>query len=202
MNKIMKTLKLSFAALISALLLAGASHAQILILDGQRIQNEAEAYKDLLSKTAAMRDQITTLNNYVDQRQGGWINEAKEIESKKAITGQKKYEEDMKALDTKVKTAARNLMILRSRYESILTEANREIDRAIKPITTALLKKYKAQIILYKGTVIRHAAGIDKTTEMIEDLNNSLPAVSISMTRPAANNNAPAADAKKDAEKK
>lgn len=195
MKTLFKNITAALAVILTSATIAGVANAQVLIIDGQRIQEEAEAYKDVMSKTAVLRNQITALSKYVDQRNGDWIAEAQEIEKKKSIVGQKKYEEEVKALDTKVKTAARNLIILRSRLENIVAEANRQIERASKPLTKSLLTKYKAQILLYKQTVIRHAAGLDKTTEFIEMLNDSLPAVNIATTP------APKADAKKDAAK-
>lgn len=181
MKTLVKKIAIAFAVISASLSFTTTASAQIIILDGARVSQEAEANKDVISKTAKLREEINTLSQYLKRDGGGYLIEAKQIEDKKALVGQKKYEEEMKALENKYRAYNRLLVLRRNQFDTVLAEANRQVERASMPITKSLLTKYKAQVMMYKVDVIRHVAGIDVTTEFIEMLNDSLPSVDITV---------------------
>ncbi len=172
-------------AFIAATILTAAASAQILIVDLERLNREAAAYKDFNNQTGTLQEDIVKLQNFL--RRGGGAEQAmSELEKQKALTGADKYEESKKNLQLQYNGAQRELQVRQLRAEELYKEANRQVARARGPVITQLLKEHKAQVILYKGNILGHAAGIDITTSFIELLNEALPVVNLPQLQAAA----------------
>ncbi len=165
-----------------------ASAAQILIVDDERVEREAAAYKDFNLQIGEYREQIVQIRQFISR--GGQLElQLTELEKQKSIIGNDKYEENKRQLQIQAGAAQRNLQALEYFFDERRQEALRQIERARQPVIRAILSEKKAQIIMLKRLVLGSASGLDVTTEFIEKLNAELPAVSLTMpakTAPAA----------------
>ena len=165
-------------AFIAVTILTAAANAQILVVDLERLNREAAAYKDFNSQTAILQEDILKLQNFL--RRGGGAEQAMaELEKQKALTGADKYEESKKNLQLQYNGAQRELQVRQLRAEELYKEANRQVVRARDPVIKRLLKEHKAQVILYKNNILGQASGLDITTDFIELLNEALPVVNL-----------------------
>jgi len=176
--KIIKTFGLFAAALIASLGLTATASAQIFIVDNERVEREAAAYKDFNLQTNDMREQIVQLRQYIS-RGGVAEQEARNLEQQKSIIGNDKYEADLKKLQQTVGLYQQQLQILEFRFDQVREEAMIQVERARQPVIRSLLKSRSAQIILPKRLVFGSASGLDITTEFIELLDAELPSVTL-----------------------
>lgn len=185
---IIKTIRLLATAIVASLGFAAAASAQIYVVDNERVEREAAAYKDFNLQTNEMREQIVQLRQYIS-RGGIAEQKARELEQQKSIIGNDKYEEDMKKLQQEVGLFQQQLQILEYRFDQVREEAMIQVERARQPVIRALLESRKAQVILPKRLVFGTASGLDITTEFIELLDAELPAVTLTklpQAQPAA----------------
>ncbi|GHF28472.1 hypothetical protein GCM10017044_24620 [Kordiimonas sediminis] len=158
--------------------------AQILIVDDERVEREAAAYKDFNLQTGEYREQIVQLRQFIS-RGGQLEQQLGELEKQKSIIGNDKYEEEKRKLQTQAVAAQRNLAALEYFFDERRQEAMRQVERARQPVIRAILSEKKAQVIMLKRLVLGSAAGLDVTTEFIEKLDAELPAVSLTMPEKA-----------------
>jgi len=175
---IIKTIRVLATAIIASLGLAAAANAQIFVIDNERVEREAAAYKDFNLQTNEMRESIVQLRQYIS-RGGVAEQQAINLEQQKSIIGNDKYEEDMKKLQQTVATYQRQLQGLEYLFDQVREEAMVQVERARQPVIRSLLQSRNAQIILPKRLVFGSAAGLDITTEFIELLDAELPAVTL-----------------------
>ncbi|MCJ9428758.1 OmpH family outer membrane protein [Kordiimonas marina] len=189
MANIMKTLKLAVIGLVAAASVTGAVSAQILIVDDQRVEREAAAYKDFNLQTNELRNNILELRKFVTR--GGVVEQKlADLEKRKSIIGNDKYEAEKHQLEQQYVKAQNALQQLEYTFDKLRQEAMVQVERARQPVIRTILKEHKAQIIMLKRLVLGSAAGLDVTTEFIEKLDAQLPNVTISLPKQGA---APAA---------
>lgn len=190
---IIKTLKLAVVGAITAAGLTVAAAAQVLIVDNERVEREAAAYKDFNLQTNEVRQNILQLRQYIT-RGGAAEQQMAELEKQKAIIGNDKYEEEKKKIEQTYVNAQQNLQALEYIFDQLRQEALVQVERARQPAIRQLLQDRKAQIILPKRLVMGNAAGLDITTEFIELLDAELPSVTLTKLPPkkAAASPAPA----------
>ena len=185
---IFKTIKFLAAAIIASLGITATANAQIFIVDNERVEREAAAYKDFNLQTDEMRQQIVQLRQFVS-RGGAAEQQLGELEQRKAIIGNDKYEAEKKKLQENYALYQQQLQILEYRFDQVRQEAMVQVERARQPVIRSLLKSRSAQIILPKRLVFGSASGLDITTEFIELLDGELPAVTLTklpVAQPAA----------------
>ena len=185
---IFKTIKFLAAAIVASLGISAAANAQIFIVDNERVEREAAAYKDFNLQTDEMRQQIVQLRQFIS-RGGVAEQQLGELEQKKAIIGNDKYEAEKKKLQDNYVLYQQQLQILEYRFDQVRQEAMVQVERARQPVIRSLLKSRNAQVILPKRLVFGSAAGLDITTEFIELLDAELPAVTLAklpVAQPAA----------------
>jgi len=182
---ILKTLRLAGTAVITAASLTLAVSAQILTVDNERVEREAAAYKDFNLQTNEIREQILQLRKYITR--GGQVEQQMaELENKKSIIGNDKYEAEKKKLEATYVQAQQSLQVLEYSFDKLRQEALVQVERARQPVLRKLLQARKAQIILPKRLVMETAPGLDITTEFIEQLDGELPSVTLTMPQRAA----------------
>lgn len=173
-----KTLKLAVVGAITAAGLTVAAAAQVLVVDNERVEREAAAYKDFNLQTNEVRQNILQLRQYIT-RGGAAEQQMAELEKQKAIIGNDKYEEEKKKIEQTYVSAQQNLQALEYIFDQLRQEALVQVERARQPAIRQLLQDRKAQIILPKRLVMGSAAGLDITTEFIELLDAELPSVTL-----------------------
>lgn len=189
MGKMFKSVKMAAMGLVAALGLAGAVNAQILTVDDERVEREAAAYKDFNLQTAELRQNILQLRQFITR--GGVVEQQlADLEKRKSIIGNDKFEEEKRKLEGQYVQAQQALSQLEYTFDKLRQEAMVQVERARQPVIRSLLSDRKAQIIMLKRLVLGSAAGIDVTTEFIEKLDSELPTVTLNM--PQASSEAPA----------
>lgn len=189
---IIKTIRLVATAILASLGLAVAAQAQIFIVDNERVEREAAAYKDFNLQTNELRERIVQMRQYIS-RNGIAEQKARELEQQKSIIGNDKYEEELRKLQQEVGQLQQQLQLDEYRFDQVRQEAMVQVERARQPVIRSLLKSRNAQIILPKRLIFGSAAGLDITTEFIELLDAELPSVTLA-NLPQAQPAAPAAN--------
>ncbi len=181
---IIKTLKLAIVGAITAAGLTIAATAQeMLIVDNERVEREAAAYKDFNLQTNEVRQSILQLRQYIS-RGGAAEQQLAELEKQKAIIGNDKYEADKKKIEQTYLGAQQNLQALEYIFDQVRQEALVQVERARQPAIRQILKDRKAQIIMPKRVTMGNAPGLDVTTEFIELLDAELPSVVLTKLPP------------------
>lgn len=171
-----KSIRLAATALLTAMGLTFAATAQIFVVDNERVEREAAAYKDFNLQTNEMREQIVQRRQYIAR--GGQLEaQLAELEKQKAIIGNDKYEADKKGLEQTYVRFQQELQYLEYAFDEVRKEALVQVERARQPVIREILKNRNAQIILPKRLVLGSASGLDVTTEFIELLDAQLPSV-------------------------
>lgn len=200
--------------LLMAASISTASLADILIIDDERVEREAAAYKDFNLQTNQIREAILQLRNRLAR--GGTFEQAladfdarqkaarADLEQRKSIIGNTKYEEELAAkeaefqqegvnLNRNYQTETDQLARLELVFDRLRQEAQTQVERARQPVLRNILKERSAKIIMRKRLVLGSASGLDVTTEFIEQLDESLPSVTLTLLQqPAADGAAPA----------
>lgn len=190
MASVLKMMKITAAAMIAFLGLGTALEAQILIVDDERVEREAAAYKDFNLQVNEIRQNIVQLRQFVSR--GGQLEQLlADLEKRKSIIGNDKYEEEKKGLETQFVNAQRALQISELQFDKLRQEAATQVERARQPVIRKILADRSAQIIMIKRLVMGSASGIDVTTEFIEQLDAELP--SVTLTLPQRSSAQPAA---------
>lgn len=186
-----KTLKNLAVSALAAVGLTIAASAQILIVDNERVEREAAAYKDFNLQTNEVREQIVQRRQFISR--GGQVEQQlADLEKRKSIIGNDKYEEEKKNLEQTYVRFQQELQYLEYTFDQLRQEALVQVERARQPVLRTILKERKAQIILPKRLVMENASGLDVTTEFIERLDEELPAVTL--TKLPQKQQAPAAE--------
>jgi len=175
---IVKTLRVAAAALFATIGLSAVASAQILIVDNERVEREAASYKDFNLQTTEIREQIVQRRQFIAR--GGQIEQQlAELENKKSIIGNDKYEEDKKKLEATYVRFQQELQYLEYTFDQLRQEALVQVERGRQPVIRQILADRQAQIILPKRLVMGSASGLDVTTEFIELLDVEIPAVTL-----------------------
>jgi len=196
------------AGLLMAAGISTASLADILIIDDERVEREAAAYKDFNLQTNQIREAILQLRNRLAR--GGTFEQAladfdarqkaarADLEQRKSIIGNTKYEEELAAkeaefqqegvnLNRNYQTETDQLARLELVFDRLRQEAQTQVERARQPVLRNILRERGAKIIMRKRLVLGSASGLDVTTEFIEQLDESLPSVTLTLLQqPAA----------------
>lgn len=181
-----KTLqRATVGALVAAGMTLGALAQSILTVDNSRVEEEAAAYRDFNLQTTEIRQEILQLRKYISR--GGQVEqELAELENKKSIIGNDKYEEEKKRIEVTYVQAQQQLQVREYTFDKLRQEALVQVERARQPVLKKILTDRKAQIILPKRLAMETAPGLDVTTEFIELLDSELPAVTLTMPQKAA----------------
>jgi Skp family chaperone for outer membrane proteins len=185
MSSVLKLLRIATASLLALLGVASLAEAQILIVDDERIEREAAAYKDFNLQVNEIRQNIVQLRQFVS-RGGQLEQQLADLESRKSIIGNDKYEEEKSRLENQFVGAQRALQVSELQFDKLRQEALVQIERERQPVIRNILNERGAQIIMIKRLVLGSASGIDVTTEFIEQLDAAIPTVSLTLPQRAA----------------
>lgn len=178
MANIVKTLKMAATGLLAVASISATAVADILLVDDERVEREAAAYKDFNLQTGQIRESIVALRNRLAR--GGTFEQAlADLEKRKALIGNDKYEEERQTLAQNYEVETQQLARLELAFDQLRQEAQVQVERARQPVIRQLLKDRNAKIIMVKRLVMGSAAGIDVTTEFIEQLDAELPSVTL-----------------------
>lgn len=215
MANIAQKIKMAATGLLLVAGISSAGVADILIIDDERVEREAAAYKDFNLQTNQIREAILQLRNRLAR--GGTFEQAladfearqkaakADLDQRKSIIGDTKYKEELAAkevefqqeglnLNRNYQTETDQLSRLELVFDRLRQEAQTQVERARQPVLRNILKERGAKIIMRKRLVMGSASGLDVTTEFIEQLDDTLPTVTLTLLQQpaAANDGAPA----------
>lgn len=179
-----------------------AAVADILIIDDERVEREAAAYKDFNLQTNQIREAIVSLRNRLAR--GGTFEQAladfdarqkaakADLDQRKSIIGNDAYQAELTAkeaefqqegqqLNLSYQTETEQLSRLELVFDRLRQEAQTQVERARQPVLRNILGERGAKIIMRKRLVMGSAAGLDVTTEFIEQLDAALPTVTLQL---------------------
>jgi hypothetical protein len=186
MGKLFNSLKYGVVAAMAVVGLTAGASAQILTVDDERVEREAAAYKDFNLQTNELRQSILQRRQMVT-RGGALEQQLADLEKRKAIIGNDKYEEEKKKLEATYIRFQQELAQLEYIFDQLRQEALVQVERARQPAIRSLLAERNAQVIMPKRVLLGAAAGIDVTTQFIEKLDAELPTVVLNnLPKPAA----------------
>ncbi len=186
MGKLFNSLKFGVIAAMAVIGLTAGASAQILTVDDERVEREAAAYKDFNLQTNELRQSILQRRQMVT-RGGALEQQLADLEKRKAIIGNDKYEEEKKKLEATYIRFQQELAQLEYVFDQLRQEALVQVERARQPVIRSLLAERNAQVIMPKRVLLGAAAGIDVTTQFIEKLDAVLPNVVLNnLPKPAA----------------
>ena len=183
--------------------------ADILIIDQERVQREAAAFKDFDLQTGQIREAIIALrqrtspDGFWDQTavqfQQRMAAELDDLEKRKSIIGNDAYETERQTKETTFQTEGQQmrqqlqnetnqLRQLELYFDNLRREAQTQVERARSPLLREILKERDAEIIMRKSLALETASGLDVTTEFIERLDDALPTVTLTLLQQAADN--------------
>ncbi|WP_417448962.1 hypothetical protein [Kordiimonas sp.] len=186
MGKLYNSFKFGVIAMAAVIGLSVTASAQILTVDDERVEREAAAYKDFNLQTNELRQSILQRRQMVT-RGGAIEQQLADLEKRKAIIGNDKYEEEKKKLEQTYVRFQQELAQLEYVFDQLRQEAMVQVERARQPVIRSLLAERDAQVIMMKRLLLGSAAGIDVTTQFIEKLDSELPNVTLNnLPKPAA----------------
>ncbi len=215
MANIAQKIKMAATGLLLITGISSTGVADILIIDDERVEREAAAYKDFNLQTNQIREAILQLRNRLAR--GGTFEQAladfearqkaakTDLDQRKSIIGDTKYKEELAAkevefqqeglnLNRNYQTETDQLSRLELVFDRLRQEAQTQVERARQPVLRNILKERDAKIIMRKRLVMGSASGLDVTTEFIEQLDDTLPTVTLTLLQQpaAAKDGAPA----------
>lgn len=207
MNTFLKTLKIATAGLLTVAAVTTASLADILLVDDERVEREAAAYKDFNLQTTQIRESILALRNRLAR--GGTFEQAladfsnrqkaafEDLEKRKSLIGNDAYQTEFAQKEAEYQTEGANLQRsyqneteqlqrLELVFDRLRQEAQTQVERARQPVIRNILANRDAKIIMRKRLVMGSASGLDVTTEFIEQLDAELPSVTLTLLQQQA----------------
>lgn len=176
MVNLTEAIKLAAVGVVLSLGVSIHAMADILVIDDERVEIEALAYRDFNLKTSQIREAIVALRRNLAAG-GAFEQQLAELEEQKTIIGNDAYVEQYDALAQQYETQSQQLERLQLAFDQLREEAQTQVERARQPVVDSILKQRGAKVIMLKRMVIGMAQGIDVTTEFIEQLDAQLPTV-------------------------
>ena len=207
MNNVLKTIKIATVGLLTVAAISTTSLADILLVDDERVEREAAAYKDFNLQTTQIRESILALRNRLAR--GGTFEQAladfserqkaafDDLEKRKSLIGNDAYQAEFAQKETEYQAEGANLQRsyqneteqlqrLELIFDRLRQEAQTQVERARQPVIRNILKDRSAKIIMRKRLVMGSASGLDVTTEFIEQLDAELPSVTLALLQQQA----------------
>ena len=177
--------------MISALLISGfafianANDVKIMVVDGQKIIESSLAYKDI---TAQVEKKATAFKNSAAKMQEDLQKKYKEIESQKAVLSTEAYGKKTKEFELEAEKAQESAYAERVNLDKAYAEAMKVLEQKITDIIQRRAKDVKADLVLTKVNIVYNNSALEITDAIIEELNKSLPAVSVKFDASTKNN--------------
>lgn len=208
MGNFVKSIKLATVAVLAFASFAASAQEAILLVDDERIEREAAAYKDFNLQTTQIRETIFALRQRLAR--GGTFEQAladfqarqkaavEDLEKRKSIIGndgyqaelqkkQAEFEAEGQQMNQRYQTETEQLARLEQFFDLLRQDAQTQLERARQPVLRKIIADRKAKIIMRKSLVMSAAPGLDVTTEFIEQLDAALPTVDLPrLNQPAA----------------
>jgi len=180
--------KLFFGAALAALAigLPAAAPAQrlspavVAVVDVARVSTECTACR---AAAQQLQTQVQQLQQRAQQLRQPLQTEGQSLETAlRALNGKQPdaaLQQRITAFQTKENTANQELAQAQQRLQSTQANVNRQIGERLRPILNTVLQQRGATVILDKGGTLAAAANVDVTNDVLAQLNQQLPSVSV-----------------------
>ena len=105
--------------------------------------------------------------------------EDENLKTQSAIMPQEAYNQKAAEFQEKVVAYRNNVQLKSRQLEIAITNANTEVERALKPILQKMLQDTGATMLLDRTIVTEQIPGLDVTTRIIEQLDIDLPSLEV-----------------------
>jgi len=186
MNKIIKiTLMAAMVATVSTFsqittvaVAEALPPAVIAVIDTRMVRFNSAAGKDIQNQLDAIRTKFQT---EIAEQEKTLKEEETTLKSQRSILPKESYDAKVNDFQNKVLTVQREVQIKNKQLEAALSNAQNELQRALKPILQKVLKDHKATMIMDVSLVIERTSGLDVTTKVIEALDLALPNIKVEL---------------------
>jgi Skp family chaperone for outer membrane proteins len=180
--------KLTFGAALAALALAipAAAPAQrlspaiVAVVDIGRVSTECTACR---AAATQLQTQVQQLQQRAQTLQQQLSTQGQPIQTAvNALNGRQPdaaLQGRITAFQTQERNAQQELAQSQQRLQSTQTNVNRQIGERLRPIMNTVLQQRGATVIIDKGSTLASAANIDVTNDVLAQLNQQLPSVSV-----------------------
>jgi outer membrane protein len=180
------TNKLFFAALAATALVPAAAHAQrvpaavVVVVDTDRIGSECTACR---SASAQLQTQTNNLRTRAQTLQTQLQTEGKPIQTAfEALKGKQPdaaLQARITAFQTKERNAQQELATAQRNLQSTQAHVNQQIGARLQTIIASVAQQRGANLALDKGNTAWAGPSVDVTNDVLAQLNQQLPAVSV-----------------------
>lgn len=150
--------------------------AVIAVIDSRMVRFNSAAGKDIQAQLDTIRKNFQA---EIAEQEGALKEEETTLKSQRSILPKESYDAKVRDFQNKVLTVQREVQIKNRQLETALSDAQNELQRALKPILQKVLKEHKATMIMDVSLVIEKTSGLDVTTKVIEQLDLVLPTVKV-----------------------
>ena len=180
--------KLFFGTALAALAIAipAAAPAQrlpqavIAVVDIGRVSTECTACRAAATQLQTQAQQLQTRAQTLQQQLAA---EGQPIQTSiNALNGKQPdaaLQQRITAFQTKQNSARQELAQTEQRLQSTQLNVNKQISDRLRPILNTVLQQRGATVILDKGGTLASAANVDVTNDVLAQLNQQLPSVSV-----------------------
>ncbi|PHZ85347.1 OmpH family outer membrane protein [Paremcibacter congregatus] len=158
--------------------------AVIAVIDSRMVRFKSAAGQDIQAQLDTIRKKFQA---EIAEQENVLKAEEATLKTQRSILPKESYDAKLRDFQNKVVTVQREVQLKNQQLETALTNAQNELQRALKPILQKVLKDHKATMIMDVSLVIEKATGLDVTTAVIEQLDQVLPTVKVVLpTAPAS----------------
>ncbi|WP_417318039.1 OmpH family outer membrane protein [Emcibacter sp.] len=155
----------------------------IAVIDSRRITMDSAAGKDIRRQLDLIRQKFQA---EIVAKETELKKEEESLSNQRSLVPKEVYEQKVVEFRGKVADMQRDAQAKNRELEVALVNAQNKLQSALTPIYQKILKERGANMIIDKSLVIEHAAALNVTDEVIEQLNQVLPAVEVEAKAPAA----------------
>ena len=173
------------AAAVAALLPAAApaqrlNPAVIAVVDTQRVYSECTACRAAQTQLQAQLDQLRqraqTLSQPLQTEQQSLETAVKALNGKQPDAA---LSQRIQAFQTRQSTANQEIAQGEQNLRSTQAHVAQQIGTRLQPISSSVMQSRGAAIVLDKGNTLDAAASVDVTNDVLAQLNQQLPSVSV-----------------------
>ncbi len=187
-----RNLVLAFAAVlfIAPLSIIAEAQTKVVVIDQSKIMQDSRAGKDIASKLKSIADQINNeltptaealarenkaLNDEIAPLNQNAINQNQAL-----VTRVQSFQKRASEFETKRQTRAAELELTRR-------DAWQKFFAALAPALEAVIAANQADVVLDRGSVVHASDEIDKTADVIAELDKSSPSIAVTKQKLPAN---------------
>ncbi|MFC7050579.1 OmpH family outer membrane protein [Emcibacter nanhaiensis] len=154
----------------------------IAVIDSRRITMDSAAGKDIRRQLDVIRQKFQA---EIVAKETELKKEEESLSNQRSLVPKEVYEQKVVEFRGKVADMQRDAQAKNRQLEVALVNAQNKLQSALTPIYQKILKERGANMIIDKSLVIEHNAALNVTDEVIEQLDQVLPAVKVELVTPA-----------------